>query len=56
MGPLLALIFLALWYRNMVIERISTKRKAAAAEVINQRWPLLVWYQGASSVGQISQT
>lgn len=55
MGPLLVLARLALRHRKMLIERMNTKRVAAAAEVINLRRPLVDSYQGASSVGQISQ-
>lgn len=52
MGPLLVLIRLALRHRNTLTERMNTNRATAAAEIINQRRPLVVSYQGASSVGQ----
>lgn len=56
MGPLLVLACLALRHRNTLMDRMNTKRATAAAEVIRMRRPLLDSYQGASSVGQISQT
>lgn len=55
MGPLLVLARLALRHRKMLIERMNTKRDATTTKVINMSCPLLDLYQGASSVGQISQ-
>lgn len=52
MGPLVVLAHLALWHRNTLTETMNTRRTAAAMEVIRMSWPLLVPYQGASTVGQ----
>lgn len=55
MGPLAVLAHLALWHRNTLTERMNTRRRATATEVISMSWPLLVPYQGASTVERNSK-
>lgn len=56
MGPLAVLAHLALRHRNTLTERMNTSRTAAATEIISKSWPLLVLYQGESTVGRNSET